>query len=482
MNSSLKVELANNESLTLVKDSLNLVQKEDVLIDNPTIDLWDEILNDPLKELYEYDEADSAWIGNIQKIEFPDSVFAQRLFELDQRSPITFANNSQVRTMIDVFVNRKKHQTAIMMGRSKMYFPLFEQILDENDMPYELKYLPVIESALRTDARSRMGAMGLWQFMYATGKAYGLDINSYVDERRDPEKSTRAACRYLKYLHGLYDDWSMALAAYNAGPGNVNKAIRRSGGKKNYWQIRRYLPRETRSYVPNFIAMAYAFEYADAHKLRALPYPFSFFETDTLIINKQLSFDAVAKHTGISIKELELLNPVYKRNFIPLNKNGNSFRLPNTYLSKYLEHENTILKEPLIQKAASKKELEKDVTYYRVRSGDVLGSIAERYGVGLSQLRAWNNIRGSRIYPGQKLTIYYNKLPAKSSKTTVAKKTKQKARVDHTGKAYHTVKRGDTLWDIAKLYEGVSVNDLKKWNAHMNFRNMKPGQRIIVKK
>jgi len=484
---SVKKEKVNNVGLQEIQaeqplDIIIYSEDTEILVDNPTIDLWDKTLNDPLKEIYEYTAADSAWISNQPKVVFNDSVYAQRLFDMDQISPITFANNSSVRTMIDVFVNRKKHQTAVNLGRSKMYFPLFEQILDENDMPYELKYLSVIESALRTDARSRMGATGLWQFMYATGKAYGLDINSYVDERMDPEKSTRAACRYLKYLHSLYDDWSLALAAYNAGPGNVNKAIRRSGGKRNYWKIRRYLPRETRSYVPNFIAMAYAFEYADEHQLRALPYPYAFYETDTIIVKKQLSFSSVSKFTGISVKDLSLLNPEYKRNFIPINRNGNVFRLPKKYLSKFWEFENAILSEPIVQQVQTQQEIAKDVTYYRVRSGDVLGTIAERHGVGVSQIRAWNNLRGSRIYPGQKLTIYYNKKPVTSSKRTVAKANTSNTKANYTGKAYHTVRRGDTLWDIAKLYDGVSVSDLKRWNSHINFRNMKPGQRIIVKK
>lgn len=458
------------------------IEDRDVLIDNKTIDLWDQILNDPLKQLYEYTEADSLWVKNSRPVHFSDSVYAQRLFNMDQISPIHFANNKSVRTMINVFVNRQKHQTGLTLGRSKMYFPLYEQILDENEMPYELKYLSVIESALRPDAHSRMGAKGLWQFMYATGKAYGLDINSYVDERMDPEKATRAACKYLKYLHGLYNDWNLALAAYNAGPGNVNKAIRRSGGKRDYWQIRRYLPRETRSYIPNFIAMAYAFEYADEHELRALPYPYAFYETDTLIVQKQVSFEIVSRYTGISVTDLSLLNPEYKRNIIPLNSKGNVLRIPKEYLDEYWAAEDSIAREPVVQHVVSEKEIKKDVTYYRVKSGDVLGSIAERYGVGLSKLKSWNNIRGSRIYPGQKLTIYYAKMPVTTKKKTVHQNKPNEVYASNTGSQYHTVRRGDTLWDIAKLYNGISVYDLQRLNSNINFKKMRPGQRIIVKK
>ena len=462
-------------------------EDQEVLVDNKTIDIWDEVLNDPLKKLYEYDEADSAWIKSALNVIVSDSIFAQRLFHMDQKSPIHFVNNNSVRTMINVFVNRQKHQTALTLGRSKMYFPLYEQILDENEMPYELKYLSVIESALRPDAHSRMGAKGLWQFMYATGKAYGLDINSYVDERMDPEKSTRAACKYLKYLHGLYNDWNLALAAYNAGPGNVNKAIRRSGGKRDYWQIRRYLPRETRSYVPNFLAMAYTFEYAKEHQLRALPYPIAFYETDTLVVRKQISFANVARHTGMKVSELQLLNPEYKRNIIPMNSQGNVLRIPKAYLDEYFAAENAIAMEPVVQQLVtnykkSSPKSNRDVTYYRVKSGDVLGTIAEKYGVGLSRLKAWNNIRGSRIHPGQKLTIYYTKMPTYSSKPAVTQTTQKETYASNTGKQYHTVRMGDTLWDIAKLYNGVSMYDLQKWNSHINFKKMKPGQRIIVKK
>ena len=455
---------------------------ENLLLENDILSRWDDVMNDPLKELYEFEEADSLWIANHESIDFSDTVYAERLHDLDLRSPIDYSYNSTVRSFINYYCQKKKHQTALVLGRSKMYFPMFEQILDEFDMPYELKYLAVVESSLRCDATSRMGAKGLWQFMYATGRAYGLEINSYVDERMDPEKATRAACQYLKYLHGLYQDWNLALAAYNAGPGNVNKAIRRSGGKRNYWQIRRYLPRETRSYVPIFTAVSYAFEYANEHQLRALPYAYSFFDTDTVEVFKQVDLRTVATYTGISYSELQLLNPVYKRGIIPLNKKGNTIRLPYEQVAKFWESKESILTEPVVQIPVIQKTKtpKGTLTYYRVRNGDVLGTIAQRHGVSVSQLKQWNNIRGTRIYSGQKLKIYANKAPIsgyKKSKTPITASSKPS-----TGSRYHTIKSGDTLWDIAKLYPGVSVSDLKRWNNHINFRRLKPGQRIVVGK
>ncbi len=415
---------------------------------------------------------------------FSEEVLRERLEVLNAVTPMDLVYNSDVDRFISLYAKKRKKMTSRVLGTAELYFPMFNQVFDKYDIPYEMKYLAIVESALNPQAKSRAGAVGLWQFMYATGKMYGLDINSYVDERMDPWKSTDAACRYLSKLHARYDDWNLALAAYNSGPGNVNKAIRRSGGKKDYWEIRKYLPRETRGYVPAFIAVNYIMNYASEHNIYPHTPDFSFFACDTLNITEQLKFDQITTYTGVSTEELQALNPSYKRNVIPANGKRNNLCLPIDKIGVFLSNEDSIYN--YMKEEAQEYNASQDLIIYRVRSGDVLGKIAQMHNVSVSNLREWNNLRGNMIHPGQKLNIYSSK-PA-SKKTSQKSETKKQIDSSSLPKTkdgkyqYHTVQKGDTLWDIAKLYKGVDMEQLKQLNADVNVKDLKQGQQIKIKK
>jgi membrane-bound lytic murein transglycosylase D len=260
---------------------------------------------------------------------YPDSVYYYRMQRLDIESPIELTYNYYVKAFIELYANRKRGTTTRVLGLAQIYFPLIEQQLDLYNLPLELKYLAIVESALNPEARSRVGATGLWQFMYYTGKVYGLEATSYVDDRNDPVKATVAACRHFKDLYNMYHDWLLVLAAYNSGPGNVNKAIRRSGGKMNFWEIRSYLPRETRDYVPAFIAVNYVMNYSNEHNLYPVMPRIVYHETDTVAVHSPLTIGILAEKLKMPIEELQFLNPTFRKGFIPATaSNPYYIRLP----------------------------------------------------------------------------------------------------------------------------------------------------------
>ncbi|MCH2214180.1 MAG: LysM peptidoglycan-binding domain-containing protein [Flavobacteriales bacterium] len=424
---------------------------------------------------------------------YTDSVYAQRLEGLNELTPMDLDYNKYVKAYINVYTSKRKDITEQVLGLSALYYPMFEEHLDKYDMPLELKHLAVVESALNPSARSRVGATGLWQFMYATGKMYGLEVNSFIDERKDPYKSTVAACEYMSYLYSIYSDWNLVLAAYNSGPGNVNKAIRRSGGKRTYWEIRRYLPRETRGYVPAFIAVNYVMNFASEHNIYPEE-PFAQYpEVDTIQVCRRTTFDQIAKFTGLSLEKLEALNPSMKRNVVPNTKECYAVYLPVEAAGKFLANEDKLYDyNPDAPQAIDGYIIEDIIETHVVRSGDVLGKIAERYGVRLSSLREWNNIRGNRIYPGQRLEVHKTvktKVGDNSSKNSsqvknpVIPEKKSEIIAQNPKKAesqVHVIQRGDTLWDIAKLYPGISIQDIKKANSGLDTRRLKPGQKIVI--
>ena len=329
---------------------------------------------------------------------------APRMADLNSRSELDLRWNPVAHRRIVTFAQRRTQHLGTMLGRSAMYFPLFEEVLDRQDMPAELKYLAVVESGLNPEARSPAGARGLWQFMYYTAKAEGLRIDAYVDERKDPLLATEAACRHLRRLHGMYGDWYFALAAYNAGPGNVNKAIRRSGGKTNYWEVRPFLPKETRDYVPNFIAVAYLMEHHADHGIFPQDVLPSGLEVDTLWVEGPLRFDQIAHATGTSEAEVAALNPMYRLAVIPGPGEKYPVRWPVEGVASFLASEDAM--------RAHKPELTSEITYepepvvYRVKSSDDLGTIAQRHGVKVSQLKVWNDLKSNTIRVGQKLIIH----------------------------------------------------------------------------
>ena len=295
------------------------------------------------------------------------------------------------------------------MEKARYYFPMFEEQLSIYDIPLEIKYLAIVESALKPRARSRVGAQGLWQFMYQTGKQYELNVSSYVDERQDPLRATEAACKYLSYLYKLYEDWDLALAAYNSGPGNVNKAIRRSGGQKNYWSLRNYLPRETAGYVPIFYATLYIFKYAEEHGIVPEKEVINHFETDTIHIKKQVTFEQINKYLDVDIEMLQFLNPQYKLDIIPYVKGKDYYiRLPLYNVGQFTSNESELYafveeEEKKREKALPKYVEENNRITYRVVSGDYLGKISNKYGVSVSSLKRWNGLRSNRLKIGQRL-------------------------------------------------------------------------------
>lgn len=353
----------------------------------------------------------------------PDSVFVDRLQSM--MSPIPMVYNDQVRRFIELYVVKRRYLVQRMLGLSNYYFPLFERVLEAHDMPLELKYMAIIESALNPNALSRVGASGLWQFMYYTGKRYGLDVTSYVDERRDPVKATEAAAVFLRDLYNMYGDWHLAIAAYNCGPGNVNRAIARSGGHKDFWKIYYNLPKETRGYVPAFIAAAYAMNYAQEHNIFASESEV-IQPTDTVMIYQPLHFNQVTSVIGVQTDLIRQLNPQYKHDVVPaIEGKTYSLVLPVDATFAFAAHEDSVYARDRMKYFPDNKIVKitdsrgamyagrtpdgKAKLIYTVRSGDVPGSIARRFGVRVNDLVYWNNIRRGMIRIGQKLVIYVPK-------------------------------------------------------------------------
>jgi membrane-bound lytic murein transglycosylase D len=470
---------------------------------------------------------------------YPDSVYAKRIAALNVETPIELVYNKPVKAFIHLYADKRRLLTEKVLGLSEIYFPMIEQVLDRFNLPLELKYLAVVESALNPAAGSDKGAKGLWQFMYGTGKVYGLKVTSLVDDRYDPYKATVAACEHLKDLYAIYGNWSLALAAYNSGAGNVNRAIRRAGGAKNYWAIWPFLPRETRGYIPAFIAVNYIMNYAPEHNLFPMRPGFFYYDIDTVTVHDVLSFGQLHEMLGIPLDELKFLNPQFKLGIIPaVNGKTYTLRIPRQFADDFLNNEKALYAFKTKKGLARDKMLaeikrigNRNIIY--VRSGDNLGTIARRNHVYISQLMRWNGLHSSRIYPGQKLIVYgagsrkfYQKASTPISRSNsksihvvrsgenlglIAKRyrctttdlkewnnlrssrifpgqklyvykpvDKSKYTVKSGKFIYHVVKRGDTLWDIAKEYDGVTVEQIKRLNNIRNSHHLRPGQRIKI--
>ncbi|VVU98796.1 MULTISPECIES: lytic transglycosylase domain-containing protein [Mesonia] len=416
----------------------------------------------------------------------PTDTLKARLAKLNAKTPFNVTYNESLESVIQYYLRRDKEVMERLMSLSYYYFPMFEEKLDKYDIPLEIKYLAIVESALNPRAKSRVGATGLWQFMFATGKMHGLDVSSYVDERMDPVLATEAACKYLSNLYDSFGDWDLVLASYNSGPGNVSKAIRRSGGKTDYWELRRHLPRETAGYVPAFLATMYLFEYAKEHGYQPYQPEITYFETDTIKVKQLIKFDQITRVTNIDEELLEFLNPSYKLNIIPFIKDEEYYiRLPLVETGIFVANENLIYNYAEEAILANKQVLPKyyeadDKIRYRVRPGDYLGKIAERYGVGVSKIRGWNHLRSNNIRVGQYLTIYPRK-PVASNPVQIQKPKgsdkKQEAR--KSSEQYYTVRQGDSLWSISRKFPGVTVQNIQKWND-IRGNKLKPGMKLKV--
>lgn len=391
---------------------------------------------------------------------FDDSIYNQRIEFLASQTTIPLVFNAHVKRFIELYAMQRRKLTSRMLGLAHVYFPMFEEALDKYNMPLELKYLAMIESALNPLAGSRVGAKGLWQFMYATGKLYGLNSNTLVEDRYDPLKATDAACRCMLDLYNKYKDWFLVLAAYNAGPGNVNKAIVRAGGVMDYWAIWPYLPKETQSYVPSFIAVNYVVSYAAEHNLYPLNPGLLMAGTDTVWVRDVLSFAQLNETIGVPMEDLKTFNPQYLKDIIPATDSTPFvLRIPTQYALKFVEKEQDIYAYKT-QEMVNKEKILKEVkevsnrTVHVVKKGETLSSIAKKYHISVSNLKKWNNLKKDVISVGQKLTIYSSGGPMATGTSDSGSSASPK---------YHVVKSGETLNSIAKKYH-TTVAHLKKLN------------------
>jgi membrane-bound lytic murein transglycosylase D len=449
---------------------------------------------------------------------FPEDLTRERMKVLDRESPFDLVYNDNVRDFIALYSVRRRDVTAKVLGLSQLYFPLIEDALAKYNIPLELKYLAIVESALNPTAISRAGAAGLWQFMPGTGKMYGLDITSYQDERFDPIKETEAACKYLRFLYNTFGDWNLALAAYNSGPGNVNKAIRRANGKKDFWAIKQYLPKETQGYVPAFIAVNYIMNYSTEHNIFAKKASMSYFETDTIHVTGRVDFEIVSKSINLPIEEITYLNGTYKLKEIPDNGKKHYLMLPVEKIGDFLAHEKDIYlasevkkpePEPVLADTASadggagqttKVIWEDQWKTHKVKKGETLKGVSSKYGVTSSDIKKWNKLKSSTLKVGQNLkvkvkvkkTITIPKVtePADTTSTTTPKvtppapdpkPTPPKPAAPKEEYVYYTVKSGDSLSSIASKNR-VSVDSIVKLNKGLNPNKIQVGQKIKIKK
>lgn len=442
------------------------------------------------REVPEYDMDSVKFESNV-----PDEIYIERLKAMNSYIPLPY--NSIVRNYIILYSEKMPSTMPKILGLSQYYMPIFEEIFTEHDVPEELKAMAVIESALNPTAVSRAGAKGMWQFMYSTAKLYGLHIDSFVDERLDPVKSAHAAAEYLKDAYNIFGDWNLAIASYNCGAGNVNRAIRRSGGKRNFWDIYPYLPKETRGYVPAFVGALYTMTYYKEHGIvpENIEIPA---HIDTFHIHKMLHFKQVSALTGAPEQELKNLNPQYRHGIVPGNDRDYILRIPYTYTNSFIDNEDSLytykadeyFNPVVIKKIKDGGDGERII--HRVRSGEVLGRIAMRYHVTVRQIKRWNNLRSDNIRIGQRLVIYRggngpsttasssstSSSASSSSKSTASQKTTaQNSNAEYT---IYVVKSGDSLYSIAKNYPGISAQNIMDYNGISS--KIKPGMKIKIPK
>lgn len=491
-------------------ESDTIIIKYDIDSEKISTDL-DSLVNDwYVKRALE----NNPWVLNDDTtgIQYADSIYIKRIARIN--SVVKLSYNNIIRNHIHVYTIKKRPQFKVMLGLKDYYFPMIEDVFDYYGLPAELKYMAVIESALNPNAvNRRSGATGMWQFMYSTGRSYGLTINSIVDERRDPVKATHAAARYLGDLYGIYKDWMLVIAAYNCGPGNVNKAIRRSGNRKDYWEIYYRLPRETRGYIPQFIAAAYAINYYADHNIQPIPVNFPL-ATDTIMLDNDIHLNQISEVLGISHGELRALNPQYRTGLVPGSTKPSSLTLPLNHLGDFIDLNDTIRnykpeiyldRATLIADPSRSTFVPPDVKgktklLYTVKEGDNLGYISEWYRVGLSDIRYWNNIYRNTIRIGQQIVVYvdpanaenYSKINSMSfaeKQRSIGKSVApvlQLAQITPAGPdsdyITHIVRNGDTIWDIVKMYGNVTTTEVLTLNNITDPQKIKVGQVLKIKK
>lgn len=488
---------------SVAQDSLATatINQEDTLEYERFIEVVENSLFEYYKETWgkerAYEVIDSLGYEDSDRPSFSDSVYIARLDKLNKTTPIDMQSNPEMIRVVKYFATKRRRFTSICIGRSKLFFPMYEEYLDKYDMPMELKYLSVIESGLRPTVKSRVGAAGLWQFMYRTGRMFGLENDSYVDERMDPEKATDAACRYLKYLYGMYGDWSIALAAYNAGPGNVNKAIRRSGGKMNYWELRPFLPKETQMYVPNLIAMIYMMNYYPEHNIIPAEAKHYNHEVDTVCLKQVVRISYLDSIIGMTEEDFRYLNPTYKTDIIPQTEVAQCITLPLEKIGLFLDAEDSIYnyERTLDSMSMSFVALEKKKRHL-VKEGETMARIAQKYDVTVQDIRGWNGMRTSTVYPGQYLTIMLTERkyidngqastvkPSNSSSNSSNSSSSSNSSVKYTYDGtykYYTLKSGESLWTVSQKL-GIPFARIQELNKDLNPQKMQPGDKIRIEK
>ncbi|MDR2041918.1 MAG: transglycosylase SLT domain-containing protein [Tannerella sp.] len=473
-----------------------------------------EMLDENVKNLLQswhmqyFSNVEKYCLDEDRNVSFPEEIYRQRLAQMPCVIPMTY--NRTVQECIDLYAGRRRGLMRYIMGMADVYFPVFEQILDEHQLPLELKYLAVVESALNPHALSRVGAAGLWQFMLPTAKVYGLEVNSLIDERLDPHKATHAACRYFKEMYELYGDWYFVLAAYNCGPGNVNKAIHRAGGKTDFWDIYPYLPRETRSYVPFFVAAAYVMTYHCEHNLCPIRTTLSV-ASDTLMINRLLHLRQVSEVLDVDFELLKMLNPQYKRDIIPGSIQPSVLKLPVPATYSFIHREDSVYLHRVEELLANCKPVDlsgevepntRETIRHTVASGENMHLIANRYGVTARDIRKWNRLGSNRVAKGRQLTIHIDnggltyaaaaeKPPVKEDKkenknvavpATAVRTPKTQARPDAGNEGNtisYTVRSGDSLYSISKKYPGVTIAKIQSANR-MKDSKLRIGQVLKI--
>ncbi|MEP6806345.1 MAG: LysM peptidoglycan-binding domain-containing protein [Flavobacterium sp.] len=443
--------------------------------------------------------------------ELPTELLKQRLQAMNEKSPFDIEYNQGLENIIKSFLKNRKKSFSRLMALSEYYFPIFEDAFAKQNVPLEIKYLAVVESALNPKAVSKMGATGLWQFMYGTGKQYALKIDSYIDERSDPMKATAACSEYMTKMYSMFGDWELVLASYNSGPGNVTKAIRRSGGKTKYWDIRNHLPKETQGYVPAFLATMYLFEYHKEHGINPQRALVKNFETDTVQIKAQMSFKQIADLLDMPQSQIQLLNPSYKLNIVPFYQSEPHYlRLPKDKVATFVSNEDKIYAYAAYQsqnktiptrlalkvtpKAKAKLEniIDTDYKSYKVQKGDNLGTIASKYHVDVIDLKKWNNLKSNAVALGRNLKIKTDYDPVtktfKELKSTIAVEKKSEEAIastddkdkKNTQSQEYKVASGDNLGSIAKKF-GMTIADLKELN-NLTSNNIGLGKTLVISK
>ena len=502
---SLKFELeryriqdsVSKEIIDLYEDTevpVDTVSREDysVEVSDSLLDLWYTHKKVSEFGIEEYDMDSVKFESNV-----PDSVYIERIKAMN--SFITLPYNDIVKRHIILYSDKMPTKMGHMLGLCEYYMPIFQEILNNYDMPEELKAMAIIESAMNPLAVSRVGAKGMWQFMYQTAKIYGLTINSFVDERLDPVKSADAAARYLMDSYEIFGDWNLAIASYNCGAGNVRKAIRRSGGSRVFWDIWPYLPRETRGYVPAFVGALYAMNYYKEHGIKpeAVQMPA---HVDTFRINKMLHLKQVSELTGAPLDELKNLNPQYRHEIIPGNEKEYILRIPYKYTNAFIDNEDSLYtyKADIFFNPVTIKQIKDggdgERIVYKVKSGDYLGKIASRHGCTVSQIKRWNNLKSNDIRVGQRLVIYRGgKAPATSSSSHTntsqsagqtsgqVKSTTKPVVTDAGDYVIYTIKSGDSFYSIAKNFPGISAQNIMDFNG-IDSSKIKPGMKIKIPK